>query len=391
MEQDLARLRDVKGAEGFVALWRKIIADTLTEDYWRIGLPNELAVSSARSPSLFAYYAALNLLDARVLFSKMRVADLLDPAVHAKKSALERHHLFPRKYLAKTGVTDSQQTNQIANFALVEWQDNIEISDMAPAAYLPKYLARFGPQSSSGAAPEDLSWMYYWHALAPGWEKMGYQEFLQERGKRIACVVRDAFTKLFTGKAVPAQLEEVTVPAYEPAKPEPPVTSGHGLAPRHYMRRAFWEGLLKRAAGRTELHHDSSATTQNWLSASAGRAGLWYEYVIRMDGAQVQLTLYRSTREQNRDFRPASGTPRRNRGPVWRAIELGPGTGRPARVFHPLRSAGCRPSKPGSVAGHTGQDDRCHGPAGKGMPARSGSDAEASAGGEGKPGRNAGY
>jgi hypothetical protein len=96
MEQDLARLRDIKDATGFIAFLDRIISDTLTEDYRNITLPNELATSSPRSPSLFAYYAAMNLLDARVLFSKMKVSELLDPAMKAHKSAIEWHHLFPK-------------------------------------------------------------------------------------------------------------------------------------------------------------------------------------------------------------------------------------------------------------------------------------------------------
>ena len=51
-----------------------------TSDYWDISLPNRLDTSSPRSPALFAYLAALNLLDAEVLFSDVRVRELLDPA-----------------------------------------------------------------------------------------------------------------------------------------------------------------------------------------------------------------------------------------------------------------------------------------------------------------------
>ncbi|PIR15861.1 MAG: hypothetical protein COV48_12025, partial [Elusimicrobia bacterium CG11_big_fil_rev_8_21_14_0_20_64_6] len=64
MEFDLARLRSVKTADEFVALLWQICEATLTSDFWSITLPNELATSAARSPSLFAYFAALNLLDA---------------------------------------------------------------------------------------------------------------------------------------------------------------------------------------------------------------------------------------------------------------------------------------------------------------------------------------
>ena len=188
MEQDLARLRDVTDAAGFIAMLDHIVADTFTDDYWGITLPNELATSSPRSPSLFAYYAALNLLSARVLFSKMHVAELLDPALKAKKSAAERHHLFPKGYLAKLGIAEIRDTNQIANYALVEWTDNIDISDTPPADYLPQYDARF--------AADELTQMRYWHALPEGWEQMEYREFLEARRKGIARVIRDGFEKL---------------------------------------------------------------------------------------------------------------------------------------------------------------------------------------------------
>jgi len=191
MEADLARLRNVKDAHAFCEVLNQIINDTFTEDYWNITLPNDLATSSARSPSLFAYYSALNLLDAKVLFSKMKVSELLDPAIKAKKSSTERHHLFPKNYLKMIGISDTKEINQIANFALVEWSDNIAITDTAPAEYLPKYIKRF-------TEPE-ISLMNYWHALPKDWERLEYPVFLEQRRKIIARVIRDGFAELSKG------------------------------------------------------------------------------------------------------------------------------------------------------------------------------------------------
>lgn len=188
MEADLARLRSVNNGSDFIKVLDHIIQDTLTEDLWTITLPNELATSSARSPSLFAYYAALNLLDARVLFSKMKISELLDPSIKAKKSAIERHHLYPKKYLKNLGMTETRDTNQIANYALVEWWDNIDISDLSPTQYFPKYASRL--------SPDELQKMCYWHALCGGWENMNYEDFLVSRRKAIAKVIRDGFQKL---------------------------------------------------------------------------------------------------------------------------------------------------------------------------------------------------
>lgn len=191
MDQDLARFRHVKDAMGFVDALSQIIDDRLTQDFWAITLPNDLATSSPNSPSLWAYNAALALLNARVLLSNVKVADLLDPAVKAPKAPLERHHLFPKAFLRKRlGIEDIKDTNQIANFALVEWSTNIEISDTPPDRYWPKEIAAKGVDAGT------LKRMMHWHALPAGWETMDYREFLDKRRRAIAAVIREGFKKL---------------------------------------------------------------------------------------------------------------------------------------------------------------------------------------------------
>lgn len=188
MEMDLAKLRSVNTAEEFLQTINEIIDSQLTKDFWEVTLPMDLATSSFRSPSLFAYYASLNIHDAYGLFSKLKVNELLQAGLRANKSALERHHLFPKAWLMRNGITEQRDYNQIANFALVEWSDNIAISDKEPKIYLPFYEERF--------VASDLERMKYWHALPDNWQEMEYREFLAERRKRIASVVEDAFGKL---------------------------------------------------------------------------------------------------------------------------------------------------------------------------------------------------
>ena len=130
MDGDLNRLKTVSDAKDFVAALDEIIVNELTNDYWSITLPAELDSSSARNPQLFAYVAAQNRLNAPVLFSHKRISELIDPALQTKKKALERHHLFPRAFLEKQGITDLKQINQMANYALLEWPDNIEVSEL---------------------------------------------------------------------------------------------------------------------------------------------------------------------------------------------------------------------------------------------------------------------
>lgn len=188
MEQDLALLRGRTTPDQFVETLDGQIDTILTRDYWEVTLPNELQTAAARSTGQFAYYAALCLLDAPVLYSRMKVSDLLDPTTRAKKAAVERHHLFPRKYLERIGIKENRDINQVANYALVEWSDNIVISDRAPRDYVPELEQRFGR--------DELLRMYDWHALPDRWYEMAYDEFLEERRKRIAQVIWRGFLRL---------------------------------------------------------------------------------------------------------------------------------------------------------------------------------------------------
>jgi hypothetical protein len=197
VEQDLSRLRNLAGEDDFVAALDRIIADNLTGDFWSITLPNQLESSGARVASFFAYIAAQNLLGAPVLFSHQKISDLLDPTLNVRKKALDKHHLFPRAWLAKKGITETRRVNQVANFAHLEWPDNIDISDSAPAEYLPTLRARF----------DSASWdrMVSLHALPVGWELMPYEEFLAQRRKLMALIIRRGFELLAaTQQAVPA-------------------------------------------------------------------------------------------------------------------------------------------------------------------------------------------
>lgn len=103
VEQDLRTVHQSTGANGFVESLDNIISTTLTNDFWEIALPEALNVAVAYSPALFAYNASLVLLNARPLFSRLTVAELLDPAAHAPRASVERHHLFPAATSPRSG------------------------------------------------------------------------------------------------------------------------------------------------------------------------------------------------------------------------------------------------------------------------------------------------
>ena len=204
MERDLADLRGLTKAEAFLSWINKTIASELTSDFWETTLPSRLETSSSISPFYNCYLAAQHLLEARALFSDIRIWDALDPTTKARKSKVERHHLFPKNYLKSFGISSTRETNQVANYAYVEWKDNIAISDDPPSEYLEKYSANI---------PQDrLKQMYYWHALPEDWESMTYSHFLEERRKLMAAVTRDGFKQLEKGEILeekPSTLEQM--------------------------------------------------------------------------------------------------------------------------------------------------------------------------------------
>jgi len=192
MEFDLARFREIKGPNDFVNTLTRICEQVLTDDFWKIKLPNDLATSSAISPSLNAYNASLILLDAHALFSKLKISELLDPTIKSNKSAVERHHLFPRNHLKTLEITEIRDTNQIANYAFVEWIDNVNISDLAPLDYVPILKERFNK--------DEIEKMNYWHALPDDWENMEYRTFLETRRELIANIIKEGYYRLINGQ-----------------------------------------------------------------------------------------------------------------------------------------------------------------------------------------------
>src|ERR1019366_2983760 len=199
VEADLARVKDSTTAEQFIGTLESLMTSTLTNDFWSITLPAELETSSARSPAAFAFYAAQALLGAPVLFSQKRVAELLDPSIRSTKKALDRHHLYPRKWLESNGVTDAKAINQAANFALVEWPDNIAVGKQSPSKYVPELKARF----TTGAWDR----MQSLHALPDGWETLGSDDFLDERRPLMARINRRGFESLASTEPEPEQID----------------------------------------------------------------------------------------------------------------------------------------------------------------------------------------
>ena len=81
------------------------------KDFFDIQLDSELNVSGAWGYSSWSCYVASQVvLNAPVLYTNMKISDLLDRERSGSRQLLELHHLFPKNYLMKdNGVFFYQQ------------------------------------------------------------------------------------------------------------------------------------------------------------------------------------------------------------------------------------------------------------------------------------------
>ena len=192
IEEDLARFADVTAgdAAGFVEVLNQVIDTVLTGDYWNIRLPDDFITSStSASPAYQGYLAALNILDADLFALNGKVRDWMDPSAATMKD-VEGHHLFPRAYLDASGIKATKRINQVANFAPTDWITNNYITDRPPKEYWADLVA------SRGLTGKTLENQMFWHALPEGWERLGYDDFLQKRRVLMARVAHEGYRKL---------------------------------------------------------------------------------------------------------------------------------------------------------------------------------------------------
>lgn len=192
MESDLNYFKNARGKDDFVKLLNTILESELTNDFWEITVPNKLLVSSSKKNALRnTFFAGLIRKGANVLFSEKKVGDLFDPALKKRKKDLEKHHIFPKNYLAQKFNLDRRQINQVANFTYLEFEDNIKISDSAPKDYFIDIKNKHYKNREI-----ELKKMLADHCLPENFYDMDFNDFLKERRKLMAKAIRSVFESL---------------------------------------------------------------------------------------------------------------------------------------------------------------------------------------------------
>ena len=191
VESHLNSIKDLSTLKEYKNFILSRVNERLTNDYFDITLVGSegLAVSGKGNNAWNAYVAALNIMDAKILFSKsnLLVSKLFEPGTDGNRKSLEKHHLFPKAHMKAQGYTDAK-INQMANYAFIDWKDNMDILDDAPSVYYPIVC--------EGRSDEEILRMEEENALPHGWENMPYEDFLVERRKLMAAKIKQAFDLL---------------------------------------------------------------------------------------------------------------------------------------------------------------------------------------------------
>lgn len=185
-ERQLTEISQLGDASDFQEYFERAVASLLTDDYFTITLPNDLDANDAVGPTWNGFVAAQVVLGCKSLFGTTPLSQLLLPSASGTKKALDKHHLFPDNYLKSIGRKEKRSAR--ANFALVDYGTNIEISDDSPLDYVPRFKQRLGYEAYERTCEE--------HALPVEFEGLDYDCFLYRRRILMAELIRKGFERL---------------------------------------------------------------------------------------------------------------------------------------------------------------------------------------------------
>ncbi len=177
-DRDIRRLDE---AEDLVQYINDELDRRLGENFWDGILVEDFNTPVVSSPYWKTYLIAqIALNDSAFLSKDMKVRTLVE-------GRGDVHHLFPKDYLKKNGKDKKGTYNQIANFALIQTETNLQITNKSPK----DYMSEINNQCESGNATigsildkELLKTNMEANCIPENFERMtvdDYDEFLKQR------------------------------------------------------------------------------------------------------------------------------------------------------------------------------------------------------------------
>ena len=177
-DYDIRRFNETNNIEQYIIDEEK---RQLSETFWSDYLVDRLDTPVTSSPFWKTYLVAQIFFgDRGFLSDSIKVQYLIE-------NRGDVHHIFPKDYLKRNGYKNKQQYNQIANFAMLQTEINIAVSNRAPREYMSDVKAQCNGQNNKyglisneedlkrnlqeNSIPEEIVDMTY----------ADYEEFLQKR------------------------------------------------------------------------------------------------------------------------------------------------------------------------------------------------------------------
>ena len=168
----------------------------LGDTFWDNILVENFNTSVASSPYWKTFIIAQIKLNNRAFLSKdINVRTLIE-------GRGDVHHIFPKDYLQKNGKNNRSLYNQIANFAMLQTEVNIQIGKKAPCEYMKSIIEQCnGQENKYGAINtiEDLHFNMNENCIPESFINMSidnYDEFLKERRKLMAQKIKEYYNIL---------------------------------------------------------------------------------------------------------------------------------------------------------------------------------------------------
>jgi len=192
MDMDISRIAE----KGFVEYFKEIEEANLSDVFWKIGLVQNLETSAINSPFFNVFLASqVRDNDNSLFMNGTKVRDLIT-------TMGDVHHIFPKGYLQKNGITDKTKYNQIANYTYFDTQTNISVGEKPPCEYFRTVFVQCETKDPKignitdieilkenlrvNCIPENIVEMDFSH----------YEDFLLERRKMIAMKIKQFYDNL---------------------------------------------------------------------------------------------------------------------------------------------------------------------------------------------------
>ena len=138
-DYDIRRFNETNNIEQYIIDEEK---RQLSETFWSDYLVDRLDTPVTSSPFWKTYLVAQIFLgDRGFLSDSIKVQYLIE-------NRGDVHHIFPKDYLKRNGYKNKQQYNQIANFAMLQTEINIAVSNRAPREYMSDVKAQCNGQDN---------------------------------------------------------------------------------------------------------------------------------------------------------------------------------------------------------------------------------------------------